>query len=72
MLTACIIIGIIILLIEATLWHTFKRKAAGVSFPRETDQSYFRFFSVNRMRLLAIAHTIFLLTILGVSALFLW
>lgn len=72
MLTACIIIGIILLSIEAILWHIFTRKAAGLLLPRDTDQSYFRFFSLARMRLLAIAHSIFLMSVLILSAMFLW
>ena len=72
MLTVCVIIGIGILLIEIVLWQVFRRKMEGIRFPNAADHSHFRFFSMTRMRLIAIFHTVFLLAVLVISTLFLW
>jgi hypothetical protein len=72
MLTACILTGIAIVCIEGVLWYVFCKKATGVIFPRETDRSYFRFFSITRMRILVVSHTIFLLSVIIFTATLLW
>lgn len=60
-LTVGIGIGIIIVLMEGTLWWIFRSKITGLVFPREMDASLFRFFSITRLRLFAALHAIFLI-----------
>lgn len=72
MLTASIVVGIIILLIELVLWRVFVGKIEGICFPGEADHSHFRFFSLIRMRLMIILHTIMILGVLVISTVLLW
>lgn len=64
--------GALVIALEWTMWRLFLRRIEGIHFPRETDMSYFRFFSIGRVRLCALAHTAFLLSALGLSLFFLW
>ncbi len=45
---------------EWILWRLLRRKIQGLRFPHELDASVFRVFSVSRLRLLAVTHTLFL------------
>lgn len=72
MVSAWIIVGVVIVTLELILWMVFHRKVEGLSFPRETDESLFRFFTVTRLRLVAILHTLFLLAVFILSSSFLW
>ena len=46
---------------EGALWNMFTRKMRGIELPHEADASTFRFFTVGRVRLLALVHTALLL-----------
>jgi hypothetical protein len=52
---------ILILAVEFFLWKLFCGKIVGVMFPHETDRSSLSFFTMGRLRFLALTHTIFLL-----------
>ena len=53
-------IGMTICVIESGLWLLFQRKITDMHFPQSMDASSLRFFSMTRMELLAISHTMFL------------
>lgn len=72
MITAWIIVGAAIVSLEWILWTIFRRKIGGLCFPRETDESLFRFFTLIRLRLIAILHTLFLVAIFMIATYFLW
>ncbi len=59
-----------IVLVEGILWLFFRRKVEGIHFPHMTDASQWKFFSLKRIGICAIAHTVFLiLSILWFSVL---
>ncbi|MDO8649470.1 MAG: hypothetical protein Q7R81_06860 [Candidatus Peregrinibacteria bacterium] len=62
----------LVIAMELVLWKLFRRKIAGLLFPLEADQSFFRFFTLNRLRAIAVVHTIVLLVMLFLSLSFLW
>lgn len=70
--TMWIIAGIGIVTLEGVLWLLFRRKVEGLCFAREIDQSFFRSFSLNRLRALAIVHTLALTGIVIGSTYLLW
>lgn len=72
MVSSWIIVGMVIVTLELILWTIFRLKVDGLSFPRETDESLFRFFTVTRLRLVAILHTLFLFATFMISSYFLW
>lgn len=69
-----IIIGqiVCISLGEWMLWKLFLRRRIGMEFPREVDDSPFRFLTNERMGFYVCCHTIFLFTCTSVATLFLW
>ncbi len=72
-MTPVLITGILcILLVEWTLWIFFRRRIAGLLFSHQADTSSLRFFTLTRLRLCALAHTVFLLAVFILSLLFLW
>ncbi len=72
MYAAWITIGALMLIIEGTLWLIFVHKLRGLHFPRSVDESFFRFFSLTRLRLVAVLHTLFLLAIFVLVSLYVW
>ena len=72
MLSVWITVGAVITAIELMLWIVFYAKVQGLCFPRETDESLFRFFTVTRLRLIAILHTLFLIAVFMIASYFLW
>ncbi len=72
MMTAWIIVGVTIAFVEVVLWMVFRHKIEGLCFPRELDQSIFRFFTLTRLRLIAILHTLFLIATFMICSSFLW
>jgi len=54
------------------MWMLFEHKVAGMCLPRIKDESYFQFFSIIRIRLIAILHTCFLLGSLFFFYWYLW
>ncbi len=67
-----ILVALLIIAIEWVLWHLFVSKSKGLIFPLETDESSFRVATPIRLRLFAIAHTAFLLTLICSALLFRW
>ncbi len=68
-------LGAVILLtlgVECALWVAFRRKVVGLTFPREADESFFRFFTVTRMRIAAASHAVALIAIDTILLLWLW
>lgn len=61
-----------ILLVEWILWLLFCRKIGGLTFPREISSSRFGSFSTRSVGLIAIAHSLFLLTVLILVLILLW
>lgn len=52
-----------ILVVELTVWKLFHRKIGGLVFPKETDCSSFRCFTLSNLRVLAFLHTAALLAV---------
>ncbi len=59
---------VFVLAVEWGMWRLFLRRVEGIHFPRASDTSQLRFFSLPRIRLCAIAHTLFLCTSLALLA----
>lgn len=57
---------------ESVLWMMFRRKIEPLAFPHELDTSYFRFFGIARLRIVAITHAIVMLALLFICYFFLW
>ena len=65
--------GISVILIgEVVLWILFRRKVAGLVFPHEYDASFFRFFTLPRLGLLAFMHTATLISLFVFFLTILW
>lgn len=54
--TSAVILGV-----EYLLWRLFRNKVDGLKFPHEADHSSLSFFTLWRLRMCAIVHTVFLL-----------
>ncbi|MDD5041268.1 MAG: hypothetical protein PHX87_03275 [Candidatus Peribacteraceae bacterium] len=61
-----------ILLLEGMLWILFKRKFIQICLPTQGEEVFFHFFTVGRLRLLAIIHTLILLACVIIGHLLLW
>lgn len=61
-----------IVLGEGVLWILFRRNMIALSFPHEADASSLRFFTFNRIRLIAALHTAALMAIVAFVLLALW
>ena len=66
------ILTVFVLLVEISFWLLFRRKTVGIQFSHELDTSFFRFFTLTRVRFLVILHTVFILVVLLSSLLLLW
>ena len=64
--------AVLILLCEFTLWRLFRRRVEGYLFPREIDISPLRFFTLMRLRICVLLHTVFLLAVLASTLWFAW
>ena len=51
----------LIVIAEFAMWTLFRRRIGGLLFPHELDASLFRFFTLTRLRLIALLHTFFLM-----------
>lgn len=58
-LTIVFLVGTV-LIVEFALWRMFRRRIDPLVFPAEADASQVGFFSTNRMRAVAIVHTLVL------------
>ncbi|MFH0851846.1 MAG: hypothetical protein V1876_03805 [Candidatus Peregrinibacteria bacterium] len=61
-----------ILLLESMLWYLFRRKFIEICLPSQGEEIFFHFFTVWRLRLLAIIHTLMLLICVLIGHLLLW
>ncbi len=64
-------IGVTVLC-EGILWMIFRQKLSPLVFPHELDTSYFRFFSLRRLRITALAHAIGTAVCIVILCLYLW
>jgi hypothetical protein len=64
--------ALVILLMEFMLWRMFRAKVSTVTFPHATDHSAFAFFSVGRLRFLAMVHAVVLIVCLAITYVLLW
>lgn len=72
-LVASLTIGIgLLILMELLLWVLFRRRIAGLVFPHEFDESFFRFFTLRRMEIVAVAHLFFLCAAYVLSLIAVW
>jgi len=62
----------LILFIEGILWILFKRKFTQICLPAQGEEIFFHFFTVGRLRLLVIMHTLTLLVSVIIGHLLLW
>lgn len=62
----------VIAFLEWLAWHIFEQKIAGLLFPRASDASLLRFFSLPRMRAVAASHMLLLCVIYSLVIVFLW
>lgn len=63
---------VFILLLEGVLWVLFKRKFIQICLPSGGEETFFHFFTVSRLRLLFIIHTIVLIVSVIIGHLLLW
>ncbi len=68
-ITAAIVITVFC---EGILWWLFQKKMKPLSFPHELDTSYFRFFSMPKLRSAAIIHTLFVTLCIVLCCWYLW
>ena len=62
----------VIIVCELVLWMLFMRKVEPLVFPHELDASHLRFFSIGRLRIIAITHAIVMFICAFLFYLFLW
>ncbi len=72
MYLAFVFIGAMVLIPEFVLWMMYRKKAEGLMFPEESDESYFHFFSRERMKYVVILQSIFLIVLFVICTLILW
>jgi len=70
--TAIVACCAFVLLLEGMMWELFRHKAEGVCFQGGADTAFFRYFSLARVSLTVLLHTILLLVILIITFLLLW
>lgn len=63
---------VLILLLEGILWQLFKRKFVQICVPSQGSDIFFHFFTVRRLWLLAILHTLSLIVSVVIAHLLLW
>ena len=69
-LYAAAVLGIVVA--ELVLWRLFRRKISEMYFPHELDTSYFRFFTMLRLRALAIMHAVVLIVAVSFAFFLQW
>ncbi len=75
MITFLLVLGGVaatVAIVEGVLWHAFCSKVRGLVFPRALDESPFRFFSVPRMRIIALTHTVSFVLFLSFALISVW
>ena len=64
---------LLIVILEWLMWTLFRRKFAQISLPTSfNDRTIFHLFTLGRMRIFALLHTLLLMAAVVVSHLFLW
>ncbi|HBH20360.1 MAG TPA: hypothetical protein DEB30_02490 [Candidatus Peribacter riflensis] len=63
---------LLILVIEIAFWGLFRRKIMQICLPIHGDAIFFHFFTVWRLRLFAIVHTVALILCVIIGHLLLW
>lgn len=53
-------LSIVVLVLEYFFWRLFRSKIEGLLFPHETDHSALSFFTLLRLRICVLSHTVFL------------
>ena len=66
------IIGTLVTGAQLILWLIFRQKLTGLCFPAESDESFFRFFTRTRLKIITILQGVFLLSIFFLTSWFLW
>ncbi|MDD5623673.1 MAG: hypothetical protein PHI23_03115 [Candidatus Peribacteraceae bacterium] len=61
-----------ILVFESLLWVIFRRKLVQICLPTEPDRNIFHFFTIGRMWIIALLHTVFLCAVVIIGHLTLW
>ena len=72
MIPTIIAAALLVLAFELIAWWLFRRKLAGLSFPPNADGSDLPLFTVQRLRLIALLHTIVMIVVCVLVLLFLW
>ncbi len=67
-----VIAGSCVVLMEFLLWELFCKRVKGFIFPREIDMSPLRFFTLMRLRVCVLLHTVFMLLAVVGSLWFTW
>jgi hypothetical protein len=66
------ILWMVTLVGEMVLWNLFRKRVGPMLFPHEVDTSFMRFFSLPRLRIVAIAHYLVLCVLVTIFFMFLW
>jgi hypothetical protein len=65
--TFFLIVGTVTLVIvgaEWAMWRLFRRRFQGLHFPHEADASSAPFFTLGRLRVFIVLHTLYMITVL--------
>ncbi|MDD4628282.1 MAG: hypothetical protein PHE68_02705 [Candidatus Peribacteraceae bacterium] len=64
---------LLIVILEWFMWVLFRRKFTEISLPTAfSDRTIFHLFTIGRMRIFALLHTLLLIAVIVVSHLLLW
>lgn len=63
---------LVVLLIEWFLWMLFSHKFAQIYMSAQGDKIFFHFFTLGRLRILALVHTLIMILLVVVGHLLLW
>ena len=63
---------LVVLLIEWFLWMLFSHKFAQIYLSARGDKIFFHFFTLGRLRIFALAHTLLMIVFIIVGHLLLW
>ena len=72
MVIALVAAGVLILGFELGAWWLFRRKLEGLVFPGVSDGSDLPLFTLQRLRVIAVLHGLWLLAVCIVTLLYLW
>ena len=72
MVISLLLIGGAVIGLELLMWVMFRKKLEGLVFPHELDALSLHFFTITRMRVLVLLHSLLLLAVLITSFWTLW